>query len=428
MKSIRHFWQGIAMILLLIVAAGCANTSSETAGTAQNDKPAEVKQPVTLTVQRNAGLAGAFEPVWQDAVHKKYPYITVQLVENVLNDLIVSNQAPDLAVITQASQLDYRDLGLAMDVESLAKKLNFDLNQLQKAWVDMFRLDVNGKQELVALPYHTGITGLYYNKDIFDKFSVPYPKDEMTWDDTVELARRFNRSEGGTQYYALGFADLPTNYLTTQLSLPMVDEKTNKALINNDGWKKSLALSKQLFDVSGLKANVFRGATGTFTKDKNVAMLIATNEVRKMGDINWDVVTLPVWKDKPKDSRGPTGLGLAIAASGEHKDDAFLASTVMLSREVQVAVAQDGRPSILTDESLRQDFIKSAPTLEGKNAMAFFKHQPAPFATVTKYDNLVKKELTKAFDDVMTGASDLNTALRGAEERGNKAIVDAEGK
>jgi multiple sugar transport system substrate-binding protein len=414
-----------------MAAVGCGNSTPQTAGTtgaSQNDKPAELKQPVTLTVQRNAGLAGTFEPVWQDAVHKKYPHITIQFAENGLNELIVSNQAPDIAVVTQASQLTYRDLGLATDVEALAKKHQFDLNQLQKAWVDMFRLEVDGKRELVALPYHTGISGMYYNKDIFDKFSVPYPKDEMTWDDALELARRFNRSEGGTQYYAIGFAGLPTNYMATQMSLSIVDEKTDKALINTDGWKKAVALAKQFYDVSGLKTNVFRSATNAFTKDKNLAMFVATNEVRKMGELNWDVVTLPAWKDKPKASRGPTGLGLAVTVSGEHKDDAFLAITVMLSKDVQKAVAQDGRPSILTDETLRQDFIKSAPTLEGKNAMAFFKHQPAPFAPVTKYDNVVNKEFTKAFDEVMSGKSDLNTALRGAEERGNKAVVDAGGK
>jgi hypothetical protein len=57
--------------------------------------------------------------------------------------------------------------------------------------------------------------------------------------------------------------------------------------------------------------------------------------------------------------------------------------------------------------------------------MAYFKHQPAPFANISKYDGLVNKEFITSFDEIMSGTKDINSALREAEERANKAISDA---
>lgn len=49
------------------------------------------------------------------------------------------------------------------------------------------------------------IPALFYNKDIFDKFGVAYPKNGMIYEETLDLdlARRVTRSDGGVQY--LGF-------------------------------------------------------------------------------------------------------------------------------------------------------------------------------------------------------------------------------
>ena len=78
---------------------------------------------------------------------------------------------------------------------------------------------------------------MYYNKDLFDRFGVPYPKDGMTWDEVYALAQKVTRTEGGVAYKGFAFQDF---YLFTanQLSLSFVDGKTEKSVVNSDGWKK----------------------------------------------------------------------------------------------------------------------------------------------------------------------------------------------
>src|SRR5919199_277274 len=47
----------------------------------------------------------------------------------------------------------------------------------------------------------TGPMVIFYNKDLFDRVGVPYPKEGWTVDDLVETARKLTFKEGETQYW-----------------------------------------------------------------------------------------------------------------------------------------------------------------------------------------------------------------------------------
>ncbi len=49
--------------------------------------------------------------------------------------------------------------------------------------------------KLYALPVDNGAEAVYYNKEHFDRAGVPYPKDDWTWDDLLEKARRLTRKD-----------------------------------------------------------------------------------------------------------------------------------------------------------------------------------------------------------------------------------------
>jgi multiple sugar transport system substrate-binding protein len=74
----------------------------------------------------------------------------------------------------------------------------FDLSRLGKGAVDAVKVS-SGGQYLEAVPYVQNFSANYYNKGIFDKFGVAYPKDGMTRDDATDLARKLTRSDGGVQ-------------------------------------------------------------------------------------------------------------------------------------------------------------------------------------------------------------------------------------
>ncbi|RKN64192.1 extracellular solute-binding protein [Paenibacillus ginsengarvi] len=265
---------------------------------------------------------------------------------------------------------------------------------------------------------------MYYNKDIFDKFGVAYPKDGMTWEEARELAVKVSRTDGGVQYRAIGFNGDPTQFLAPHLSLPYMDAKTGKAVVSTDSWKKVLDTAKRLFDVPGSELAVFKAGNSAFVKDKTLAMYVANNEIRNFsGDLNWDMVTVPSFDERPATARSSLGISVAITSQSKHKEEAFRVVEAFLSEKAQLEMVRNGRPSSLKSDLLKQEYGKSLPGSQNKNLLSIFKHKPAPSAYQNQYDPIVKSAIMKVFDAVMDGSKDANTGLREAEETANQAIA-----
>src|SRR5690606_16480897 len=104
------------------------------------------------------------------------------------------------SIMTQFSILE--QYKLARDMSDLVKKQNIDLSRIEPATIATIRNLSGGKLYAIPLVINTGM--MYYNKNIFDKFGVSYPKNGMTWDETIELGKKINRTDGGTTYYGIG--------------------------------------------------------------------------------------------------------------------------------------------------------------------------------------------------------------------------------
>ncbi|MNI90022.1 hypothetical protein D3C73_1474980 [compost metagenome] len=80
---------------------------------------------------------------------------------------------------------------------------------------------------------------------------------------------------------------------------------------------------------------------------------------------------------------------------------------------------------MLKDEKLRTEFGKGLKEFEGKNLAAMTKLK---FAVMTPFkylpDGEVDKVLSKAFNAYIIDETDMNTALRTADEEMNKLIQD----
>jgi multiple sugar transport system substrate-binding protein len=413
---------------MIAFASGCGSGATEGQPSAGVDAPKN-KAPVTIKVIRSAGFTEeALEAAAVEEVKAKYPNITIEwMVQDSVNtpeSLIASGNIPDIFLVGSPSLTNWAELGLTQNLDLLLKKNNFDLSRIDPSALDMVKAYSSDHNSLIAVPYAIGIAALYYNKDIFDKFGVPYPKDGMTWDDAGKLAKQVSRTDGGTTYYGLGFAGQPYDYIGTQLSLPFVNDKTNKAAINNEGWKRAFNAMKQLLDVQGnATATSFKGGVNQFAKDKTLAMLVATNEIRNFGDINWDMVTLPTLPEAPGTSRTMTGVVMVLTAQSKHPDDALNVMNAYLSDKVQSVMAQNGRPTTLMNKTVQAEFGKAMPgNVNQKNIAAIYKNKPAKLNSVNKYEAKVKPAMNTAVTDILKGSKDVNTALREAEDKANQDI------
>ncbi|MDF2714971.1 MAG: extracellular solute-binding protein family 1 [Paenibacillus sp.] len=431
--------QGSAIAMSLAVAVGCSggtgpDKSGGNAEQAEGTPPAVSRKPVTLTIFNSSMGDELMKNAIVDPIQSKYPFITMKVVKkekgSYIEDLLAAGTVPDIIMGDSSGDIPvYNELNVLHDMTPLIRKFGFNLSSIDPAAMDDVKA-YTGDARIVALPRGHNVAVLYYNKDIFDKFGVPYPKDGITWDEAVDLAKKVTRSDGGVQYRGLEFSEhilIPYN----QLSLPAVDASSMKAAVNNDKWKSLFEGLKRVYDIDGGKpAPAEYGGRGStlFLKDKTIAMFASTLMFGALPDavkngLNWDVVTLPSFKEAPGRTIQMFAPFLGISGSSKYKDQAFAAISHILSEELQVSEAKLGRISVLSTERVKKEYGLENDLLKGKNKEAFVKNKfAASRASITKYDTAAYGILRNKFKEVVLNGKDVNTALREAEEAINKDL------
>ncbi|MEF3313853.1 extracellular solute-binding protein [Paenibacillus sp. GYB004] len=257
----------IALSLGVLGLTGCSSGGGAGFGKAGKPAPGKDPDPFTLKLFTHQPMtADDFRLLIAEPVKKKYPYITVELLEHnatMLENAVASKEQIDLITIWNGNMNPNKGLGLFEDITPLAKSEQFDLTRFEPDALKTLRtLGDNG--ELYGLPYNMQFNALYYNKDLFDKFGAAYPQDGMTWDDVVQLAKRLTRIDGGIQYSGLGM-DSWTRPVYP-LSLIPVDAKTNAAAVNSEPYRKAFTLGKMIYSIPGNAPNF---STNEFIKERS---------------------------------------------------------------------------------------------------------------------------------------------------------------
>lgn len=412
----------------IVMFAGCSS-SRETGG--KEGPNLEKHDPVTVRIGVKYLTEEEFNAYIVEPVKKKYPWITVEDVKygkgNELEDLVASGQAPDLVIHHNLGGMQsYLDLGLAYPLTEMIKKYDMDIGRFEPETIEAVKASTS-RDDLLALPYTRHFSALYYNKDIFDKFGVHYPKDGMSWDDAYELAKKLTRMEGGVQYR--GLEQPRPERPISQLSLPYVDPKTNKAVINTDAWKKALDFLLKIYQIPGNEQISDIGDADKQFVTGTLAMLATNNifveaEFDKHPDLNWDMASYPTWPEAPGKGMRVDQHMMSITNTSKNKDAAFLVISTITSNEVQMEISKNARFSILKDKQIKDAFGANMGFLNGKNLQAVHKTSPAAFPA-TVYDNYAKGPMTDALNEAVKTGKDLNTALREAEEKANQKIAEA---
>jgi multiple sugar transport system substrate-binding protein len=415
-----------SLMLLFLFIAGCSDATNNPVVT-----KADNTDPVTLKFGLAKGGWLTDEELIQyvvDPVKKKYPYITIERVvmepdEASLEKLLAQGEHLDLYVTSVNRMGPFITMGLAAGMDDLIKKNKVALNRMDSLSLAMMKRS-SGGDFLSALPYNSNFSLLYYNKDIFDRFGVPYPKDGMTWDDAIQVARKVSRTDGGINYLGLTAQDVWRT--ASQMEVGFVDPKTNKALVNSDPWKTVFETYKKVYSVPGNEYVKSNQAVNAFFKDKRLAMFAGANQFSnlKTTEMNWDIVSYPTYKENPGKGLAAAYHVIGITADSKHRDAAFQVITTLLSDEVQLDISRNGIISILNEDKFKKQFGENLPFLKGKNLQAIFKTVPANRFTPSDFDVKSQSIITDAFGEVVKpGGVDINTALRKAEEEIN-AIVE----
>lgn len=433
---------GIAYALAAVMtlsACGGGQTQLPQTGTDSGGKPQAAEQqqppePIKLTIfSASGGDAAALQAQYGEPIRQKFPHLTLDFIipgeGSSLRDVVAAKTPIDLLFGSTGIYLStMQEFGLQVDLSEMIRVGKLDLDKVEPSLIETQRKFGNGA--IYGLPVWVATSGLYYNKDLFDKFSVPYPKDGMLWSEVAALARRLTRSEDGNNYY--GYITSPSTQVNSnQLSLDPIDPKTLKSNFSSDGWKQIMQSIVDLYMVPGYDVETATMASSRqralFEKEKRVAMYTNFSGGTPPETMNWDVATVPYYEAAV--GAGPQALTnyWYITSLSKHQQAAFDVIAFLLSEEFQRAHNRKGWATVLNNPELRKEYGQDLDKFRGKNIQAMFPKPAAPM-NMTSYNHLAGTEFQKAFNDIVANKKDMNTALRDADEQLNKAIRDAQGQ
>lgn len=432
----------IFVLTMFSLLSACTPTENESVPNGESEEPEEERhEPVTLKINLTWD-DDKFEKYWVNPVQEKYPWITLQKIhaeEIGIEEQLAQGNVPDLITARNhehVSFLDQREL--TMDMTELIEKHQFDLDRLEDT---MLARAINfGNGQIPTLPFERGVHAMYYNKDIFDKFGIDYPTDDMTWDEVIELARQLSKEEDGVQYRGLDL-DVP-NMAFSQLNTPYADPETGDPLYTKE--EAFVKYYDMLYKVWSIPGNLYgedpaaliHSFGGRFLNDRNIAMLPLWNMTEALAEaesetgMKWDMVTYPVWAEYPDRDPVAQGTVIGVSRATKHPDDAFRVIEVILSDEWQTMRSKEGKPSVLKNPDVHAVFSSDTPELADKNLQAFFKHKPAEGSK--KYHELehlventswdMQNEFARLSRDTITHLREVQEMAeeRVRTERGNK--------
>ncbi|WP_282940604.1 extracellular solute-binding protein [Paenibacillus sp. RC67] len=431
----KHTLALAGTLLLGSILSGCSSSKTEPAAAGEAAAAANMK-PVELYFYHNGNLPEEqFQKQYGNYIKQKLPNVTVKFVpkdKNVsLAEMITSGTTKIDIFIDSIGQIGLKgsllDIGLNQDISDLVKKHNVDLSRFEPSTIDAVKV-MGG---LYGLPISNSALVLMYNKDIFDKFGVEYPKDGMTWDQLATLSQKLTRSDNGVNY--VGYTTSINHFLRLNpLSLANVDGATKKATLETDAWKKLVqeTLIKPMQSdgynqvLEDLKKQWYKVPyIDEFSKTRNVAMFsFMYGDYDWTREMNWDVTALPTFKDNPKIGSQSYPTYMFITSTSEHKDEAMEVAKLFITDEYQTQFSKSGGITILKNDAIKQVFGQET-TMKDKNIKnAVFSNTFATASPKTKYDTFVEDAIRSQITDLLQNKTDLNTALRTGQEQVNKKI------
>ncbi|MDF2723921.1 MAG: extracellular solute-binding protein family 1 [Paenibacillus sp.] len=424
---------GVALLLPVMSACGkSGDPAKEQPGkTAQiENAPAEV-----VFYSNNGNSAESFDLSFGSALRKKFPHYTIKYIQattgTTLPDMLASGQKFDIFFATIGNYERYViEGGMEFDMRELIKKHQVDLNRLDPSYVDYMNRVSNGK--ITGFPIQNNVMVLYYNKTIFQRYGVPFPRNGMTWDEAIDLSKRLTRSEGGKQIVGLA-VNAANTVNQNQFSLPSVDPSTLLPTINSNAQWKTIydTLFARPTQDDGARSEAIRLKKipdhTQFAKDQTLAMYgyssgLISVWAEDLKKLDWDIVALPTFKEKPGIGAQPYPIEFGITSFSPSKDAAMQALKFLLSDEYQEESSRQGLMPVLTKSEIQKAFGKESP-FSDKNFTALFHNKMAPIASKTPpYGAVVDKQYTNAALSLAQGTADINTLFRETEESALKEI------
>jgi ABC-type glycerol-3-phosphate transport system substrate-binding protein len=331
---------------------------------------------------------------WQwDAAHvtKVYPWIHVKFVTDTFPNYWtkLSSEAATGGLQDIISLQMQRTPGFTADyvpLNSMVKSNNFDIKSYDKGIVQALSYAGN----LDALPYDFGPIVVYYNKDLFDKYKVPYPSFKWSYAEFKKDVLAI--SHPGDQIFGINanpvidtwlpFAlSAGAHYLTKDGKLNLTDPALASAFQNYAelDYKYGASPAQSIPLENYAYAQFQSGNIGTFL-DGPWDMINLKNSVKfKMG-----IATIPAINGHSISQTAGSGFG--IAKTAKDPQDAWLAITALTDPAAEQYLATVGRAYPGRIAQQKYWFANAVPGAQ--KVLTYQENSSVPFLTTPNWNQV----------------------------------------
>lgn len=436
----------MAFILIVVSACGNKNNAGGNGSEASGNDGNEVSQSEeNVEFDFWHAMSGSNEEALTkiaDDFMKENPNIKVNLINqggymDLFDKLMAAAKANQLPTMTQiySNRLSWyisKDMVCDLTPYMNDEKIGFTKEEIDDI-PTMFLDDGIWSEKQYAIPFNKSQMVLYYNEDMLKENGVEVPK---TWEEWKEACKKLTKvnSNGDVEVYGCVFADnLSTDIApwVVQSGGVTMEEDTNKVLFNSEPMKEAVTFLSSLFNE---KVARFAGEDknpNIPVQDGRAAMCVASTsalpyieEGTKEG-IHINAAALPGNKNDKQLYYG-TNVAVFDSSTDAQKEAAwkfikFLINTdntaYFASQTGYIPVRESAKDTEVMKKVLEEKPIKRLPfecfdrgfqgtrNIGGKNAL---------------------DELGKELELVFSGQKDIDSALKDAQENGQKALKNAQ--
>lgn len=316
---------------------------------------------------------------------------------------------------------------------------------IREAGIDMKR-DFGAFEEWVryngvyyCLPLRTSLQVVYYNRDMFDSAGISYPKDDWTWDEYIEIAKKLTKGSGQNKVYGTYTHTFGGDWATVSTQGADWYTKTGQSNIRDAAFVKGLEVRKSLDDggfqmpfsqitaVKTMPNSEFFGGKAAMAMAGSWMVRDMKNKERFPFNFKVGIAYIPRYDStKPGQRISMSCSALGIPANSKHKKEAWEFIRYYILQNSATIAAGGNIPCYIPawNDQLIDTFIKgSGLTVEqGKvffNSRATVTTNKVLGAAMADYNQIVNEQTPLYFN----GEKSLNDILAEIETRANRAIA-----
>ena len=286
------------------------------------------------------------------------------------------------------------------------------------------------------LPFRSDFWVIFYNKDLFDAAGVPYPTNDMTFEEYDAIARQMTSGSGASKVYG-------AHYHTWRSAIQLFGILDGQHQITDGGdysylkpyYEMALAQQRDgiVQDYATLKTSNIH-YTGVFYNESVammnmgswfIASLIAANESGQSDATNWGIVKYPHAEGVEPGTTLGTITALAIPASTPQQEAAWDFVKFVTGVEGAEVLAGTGNFPAVTNDDIN-NIIASTPGFPQDEASKEALNVAQLYLEMPLHDKSAEIEvvLNEYHDQIMTENMSVDEGLAEMGRRGDEVLAN----